>query len=49
MNDIILARPAAEHAERVMDFRAELLRSGDGFGLDFRGLRRVHERDGACA
>ena len=31
MNDIILARPAAEHAERVMDFRAELLRSGDGF------------------
>ena len=31
MNDIILARPAAEHAERVMDFRAELLRSGDCF------------------
>ena len=31
MNDIILARPAAEYAERVMDFRAELLRSGDGF------------------
>ena len=31
MSDIILARPAAEHAERVMDFRAELLLSGDGF------------------
>ena len=59
MNDIILARPAAEHAERVMDFRAELLRSGDGFdgcaGLESCGTYeewadfepRLHKKYGA--
>jgi predicted acetyltransferase len=31
MNDIYLARPAMEYAERVMDFREEMLRSGEGF------------------